>query len=405
MNESETKKRNIFNMCLINARSLVFKLPSLLECLIEMETDVCIITETWLGKNAKIEQELEDFENQNQLLFIRRDRQDGRRGGGVAICYKTASIDMSRVKLPPTKYEIVAAVGRRTGQRRKIVVLAAYLPPAMKANQVRRCLKDVNDSLVHIKQKYVDPYIAVGGDFNRLDIRSGLADHAEIQVLKTGPTRGGSVLDILATNFNDLAYEIGTTEPIRSETDVPTDHLTVYACFKMSRVPQYKIESYGYYHESVEGNRRFGSWLAQQNWEQVLTAQSVDEKTAALHSLFEIGTEQSYEWKVRKKKTSEPVWMTEGVRDMIRRRRKLFKKIRRRGNWQSLKDRISKIVDERKRVNNEQIIKQFTENKNPRNFHRAVKRLLGENSPPQCCLLYTSPSPRDRQKSRMPSSA
>ena len=27
------------------------------------------------------------------------------------------------------------------------------------------------------------------------------------------------------------------------------------------------------------------------------------------------------------------------------------------------------------------------------------------NDSPQCCLLYTSPSPRDRQKSRMPSSA
>ena len=26
-------------------------------------------------------------------------------------------------------------------------------------------------------------------------------------------------------------------------------------------------------------------------------------------------------------------------------------------------------------------------------------------TPPQTCLLYTSPSPRDRQKSRMPSSA
>ena len=32
---------------------------------------------------------------------------------------------------------------------------------------------------------------------------------------------------------------------------------------------------------------------------------------------------------------------------------------------------------------------------------KVIKR-LGENL---CCLLYTSPSPRDRQKSRMPSSA
>ena len=31
--------------------------------------------------------------------------------------------------------------------------------------------------------------------------------------------------------------------------------------------------------------------------------------------------------------------------------------------------------------------------------------LLGASSRPEICLLYTSPSPRDRQKSRMPSSA
>ena len=37
----------------------------------------------------------------------------------------------------------------------------------------------------------------------------------------------------------------------------------------------------------------------------------------------------------------------------------------------------------------------------------AELRALQEELPPElcCCLLYTSPSPRDRQKSRMPSSA
>ena len=31
--------------------------------------------------------------------------------------------------------------------------------------------------------------------------------------------------------------------------------------------------------------------------------------------------------------------------------------------------------------------------------------IADDTSPPNACLLYTSPSPRDRQKSRMPSSA
>ena len=37
-------------------------------------------------------------------------------------------------------------------------------------------------------------------------------------------------------------------------------------------------------------------------------------------------------------------------------------------------------------------------------FHTAAKQILGSQYV-HICLLYTSPSPRDRQKSRMPSSA
>ena len=38
-------------------------------------------------------------------------------------------------------------------------------------------------------------------------------------------------------------------------------------------------------------------------------------------------------------------------------------------------------------------------------FHWWITVYHRHNSPPRVCLLYTSPSPRDRQKSRMPSSA
>ena len=37
--------------------------------------------------------------------------------------------------------------------------------------------------------------------------------------------------------------------------------------------------------------------------------------------------------------------------------------------------------------------------------HRILGRGGSELNPLMACLLYTSPSPRDRQKSRMPSSA
>ena len=144
------RRRNKFNLCLINARSVISKLSSLLETLNEIDVDMCMLTETWLKNDPNIERNIEDFENQHGYNFIRRDRVDGRRGGGVAICYNNEQITMSRIRLPPTKYELVGAIGRRVGQRRKVAALAVYLPPALNAEQVRRCLSDVNLSLIHI---------------------------------------------------------------------------------------------------------------------------------------------------------------------------------------------------------------------------------------------------------------
>ena len=38
-------------------------------------------------------------------------------------------------------------------------------------------------------------------------------------------------------------------------------------------------------------------------------------------------------------------------------------------------------------------------------WYMILERIMYINGPHKACLLYTSPSPRDRQKSRMPSSA
>ena len=47
------------------------------------------------------------------------------------------------------------------------------------------------------------------------------------------------------------------------------------------------------------------------------------------------------------------------------------------------------------------LVEQVEEDVNPEYMTKHTKTALED----ACCLLYTSPSPRDRQKSRMPSSA
>lgn len=119
---------------------------------------------------------------------------------------------MTTAKIPPTKYEIMAAVGGRCGQRRKVVVLAGYTPPNFNAGQNKSFLRALNNIITAIKTKYVNPYVLVGGDFNRRDFRLVTREHPNIKQIITGPTRGNVVLDIQACNMHDLLIDCGTAD-------------------------------------------------------------------------------------------------------------------------------------------------------------------------------------------------
>ena len=151
-----TKSRNIFNIALVNARSLIPKLESLNECQKELQTDVTILTETWTRSNDQINQILQDNEDITNFSMIRKDREVGR-GGGVAISFDKRKLLMTRARLPQSKYEVVAAVGRRTGQRRKICVVAAYVPPWYPAARTKKCLQYINDCLLLLCLLYTSP--------------------------------------------------------------------------------------------------------------------------------------------------------------------------------------------------------------------------------------------------------
>ena len=97
--QHETRK-NVFTAILINARSLKDKLESLKSTLCELGADVCMLTETWFKENSQINNLLDDFTNKSGYTFLRRDRTGLKRGGGVAICYDSNRIQLSRAKDP-----------------------------------------------------------------------------------------------------------------------------------------------------------------------------------------------------------------------------------------------------------------------------------------------------------------
>ena len=147
-----------FTVLLLNSRSLLPKINSCITLMDEMEADITCIMETWLS--TEDQPVIKDLEDRTEYGFFTRERQ-GKKGGGVAMIYNRNHITMTRSRIPNTKHEIIAAVGRRRGQRRKVVVINTYVPPTYTAEENKGCLGYICDLIATMKTRYSDPYIYI----------------------------------------------------------------------------------------------------------------------------------------------------------------------------------------------------------------------------------------------------
>ena len=207
------------------------------------------------------------------------------------------------------------------------------------------------------------------------------------------------MLDIVATNFNDLLVEAGVTDPVENERGVLSDHGVVYTNFKMPRVPTYRRETYGYFHITEDGKKNFGKWITEQEWTAVTDKRSPSEKVRALHSLFNKGMKHCFEWKIRTKKSSEPPWMTGWLAKMIARRRAIFRKSGRRClAWRTLSKKIRRIIKKRKDKYFESVRNKFLNEGDSKNFHYCVKTLLqGGNKKPKWSVSELYPDKTSKE--------
>ena len=166
----------------------------------------------------------------------------------------------------------------------------------------------------------------------------------------------------------------------------------------MQRVPSYTTESYSYYHVDEQRIRSFGNWWNKQDLTSIYNCDSSTDMVRALHTLFDAGMQANFEYKTRNKKSSEPCWMADWIRDLIKDRRRVFRTDgRRSARWRDFKKKTSKIVRSRRSKYNQQILTKFREDNNPGNFFKHVDGLLGNNNKPRWSLLALFPGSTPKQ--------
>ena len=212
INKKCSKRQFTFNLLLTNARSLAPKMNSLLEYIDECDVAAAIVSESWLKPGPDLKQEvlnLKNEENVDLFHFSRKLSKKGRpAGGGVAIIANRSFCLLKELKITRGKSEIVCTVGKINGCSRKLVIIGIYISPRCRAPQVHDALERVSNVIRQVKDMFPDPFIVLGGDFNKARIEEAIDEFPDITVVNAPATRGSAKLDLVATNFEE---DIDTT--------------------------------------------------------------------------------------------------------------------------------------------------------------------------------------------------
>ena len=216
--ENKTSRDDDFIIINTNAQSLCPKVNSFIDCFNELDAQLAIVTETWFGDSPRLEQDLDDLLYATGIAMLTKNRAPvgGVSYGGVAIAYRAASVQLQDLRYPnPDCFETIMAAGSMRGHSRKLVVIAAYMPPGDPVQRGRSCLKHISEMVSEAKRRFSEPMIVVSGDFNQWPIGNALADYVDLVEVDVGPTRGSRSIDRIFLNLGSAVVSKGTTPPCR----------------------------------------------------------------------------------------------------------------------------------------------------------------------------------------------
>ena len=210
-----------FNIINTNVRSLQPKVSSLITAVEELDVDLAIITETWFSKGDNLRTECERLLLGHGLETITRNRELNNTclaHGGVAIILKSSATRPKTIDFPnPESYEVLAVSTPLVGIKRKLFIIAAYVPPGYNVARGRGCLQHIADLKLHIKDNDNAPLICVAGDFNQWEIDTYREEFPELVEVISGPTRNNRRID--RTFINWQIDDHNCLAPLQTEAD------------------------------------------------------------------------------------------------------------------------------------------------------------------------------------------
>ena len=310
----ETKKDQTLKIILLNARSIVNKIPELQLLAFENSPDVILITESWTNSNitnAEI--------NLVGYSVIRTDRPDYR--GGGCLLYHKMSLHVTQIDTTMQTNRIQSLWA--TIKCDNTSYTAGLYDNSPSSSQDEQTLMMEEIRLVCKNNKNV----LVCGDFNypginwtTLQADSNSQDFLDcthdcfLSQLVTEPTRGENILDIVLTNIPTQISDVKVKCPLGS-----SDHNQISFSLVAPQIKKpWKTQCLDY----RRGNyKKFRRYLCEIEWNPTQMVPNVENMWMLFKTTMQAGIDQ-YVPNRKILKRTRPMWYNQHVKNAIRIKRK-----------------------------------------------------------------------------------
>lgn len=368
---------NCVRFLLANARSLAPKITSLIDSIYDLKCDFAMITETWFRGGKRLDAELSDIEHAAGIKFVCKNRRGRKAGGGVAIAYNAARCNLKKKPIK-TCHEITCAVGKIAKIHRKFAIFTVYIPPKTKVNEMAQLCNDISDAIADVKTSLGDPVIIIGGDFNNRDISPAFIADANLELVRSGPTRSGATLDQIYTNSPAclVTPEAEIYPPLESEEGLASDHKCVFASLRFEKVRDFEWIKTTVRLRSAQRDLTFCDELRSTDWE-FLRPLCVDGAVRAFETRMDDITNRHFPFKTFRRRSNEWPWITNAIRKKSKKKKRLYRRGGRSRAWRRLTADLEK---ETRQSKEDYIDKAIEKGEGGRDFFAAVKNLSKPNS-------------------------
>ena len=344
----------------VNPRSIYNKKDEFHAFVEEHSIDCVFMSESW----ERPDEPLEDIINLPNHTVISNPHQRRGVGGRPALIinnekYHVRNITQSLIDIPWGVEATWAIMSPKTVTNdstiQKIAVCSLYSKPNSKKKTL--LLDHINQAFHTISTKYGRGlHFIISGDTNDLKLDNILNLSPNMRQLVQGVTRldPPAMLDPIISTLGCYYQQPVCLPPLDADPDSngsPSDHLIVVMrpINTLNNKPGRNVREVKVRPLLDSGLAKFKQWIQEQDWTEVLNAESVDNKAEQLHNMVLDKLDEFCPEKTRKISSDDQPWYTEQLKRLNRRIRREFSKKRRSKRYRKLKKLYLKKVLEAKR--------------------------------------------------------